>query len=146
MRAVFFTIVAFLPLLEAGNQKGNVAQSSQTIITSSLGAFNRVPMAHFAYGASKAAVLHMAKQLATAFVKYHIRFNVIAPGCKFFFLPCIRLILLFYHKDAREYFVKSRFEILTQPRSVSLRDDWLDRGTRKEIDSRGVCDAGSSAR
>lgn len=84
VRAVYFSIVAFLPLLEAGNQKGNVAQSSQTIITSSIGGFSRVPLAHFAYGASKAAVTHMAKQLATAFGKYKIRFNVLAPGCEYF--------------------------------------------------------------
>lgn len=80
VRAVYYSIVAFLPLLEAGNRKGNVAQSSQTIITSSIGGFNRVPLGHFAYGASKAAVTHLAKQFATAFVKYKIRFNVIAPG------------------------------------------------------------------
>lgn len=83
VRGVYFSIVVFLPLLEAGNQKGNVAQSSQAIITGSIGAFNRVPMAHFAYGASKAAVVHMAKQFATAFVKYKIRVNVVAPGCEY---------------------------------------------------------------
>ncbi|KAJ4388615.1 hypothetical protein N0V93_006074 [Gnomoniopsis smithogilvyi] len=80
VRAVYFSIVAFLPLLEAGNQKGNVAQSSQAIITSSIGGFNREPLAHFSYSASKAAVTHMAKQFATVFGKYKIRFNVIAPG------------------------------------------------------------------
>lgn len=86
VRSVYFSIAAFLPLLDAGNEKGNVVQSSQTIITGSIGAYGRVPMAHFAYSASKAAVTHMAKQLATAFTKYKIRFNVIAPGCEY--LPC----------------------------------------------------------
>ncbi|KAJ0122154.1 short chain dehydrogenase reductase [Diaporthe amygdali] len=78
--AVYFSIAAFLPLLTAGNEKGNVAQSSQTIITSSIGAYGRVPMAHYAYSASKAAVTHMARQLATAFTRHKLRFNVIAPG------------------------------------------------------------------
>ena len=61
-----------------------MAQSSQTIITGSIGAYGRVPMAHFAYSASKAAVTHMAKQLSTALTKYKIRFNVIAPGCEYY--------------------------------------------------------------
>lgn len=55
------------------------------IITGSIGAFGRVPLAHFAYSASKAAVTHMAKQFATAFTKYKIRFNVFAPGCEIAF-------------------------------------------------------------
>lgn len=82
VRGAYFSFAAFLPLLDAGNKKGNVAQSSQMIITGSIGAFGRVPLAHYAYSASKAAVTHMAKQLSTAFTKYQIRFNVIAPGCE----------------------------------------------------------------
>nr|A0A142I726.1 RecName: Full=Short-chain dehydrogenase/reductase PhomF'; AltName: Full=Phomopsin biosynthesis cluster protein F' [Diaporthe leptostromiformis]AMR44278.1 putative short chain dehydrogenase reductase [Diaporthe leptostromiformis] len=76
----YFSIAAFLPLLDAGNHKGNVVQSSQAIITSSIGAFGRVPLAHYAYSASKAAVTHMTKQFATALTKYKIRFNILAPG------------------------------------------------------------------
>lgn len=79
---VYYSIVAFLPLLDAGNKKGNVVQSSQVITTSSIAGFTRVPAAHYAYSASKAAVTHMMKQFATTFAKYMIRFNVIAPGCK----------------------------------------------------------------
>ncbi|PSN68226.1 short-chain dehydrogenase/reductase [Corynespora cassiicola Philippines] len=78
--SVYFATAAFLPLLEAGNAKGNVSQSSHVIITSSIGAFGRVPLAHYAYSASKAGVTHMAKQLSTAFTRHQIRFNVIAPG------------------------------------------------------------------
>lgn len=94
---VFFSIAAFLPLLDAGNNNNNnnnsnnsrsqggnvVAQKSQVVVTSSIGGFNRVPAAHYAYSASKAAVTHMAKQFATTFAGYGIRFNVIAPGCEF---------------------------------------------------------------
>lgn len=83
VRAAYFTVAAFLPLLDAGNRQGNAVQSSQAVITSSIGAYGRVPLAHFAYSASKAAVTHMAKQLATALTRYKIRVNVIAPGCEF---------------------------------------------------------------
>lgn len=81
--AVYFSVAAFLPLLTAGNERANVAQSSQVVITSSIGSYGRVPMAHFAYSASKAAVTHMAKQMSTAFTRHRIRFNVIAPGCEY---------------------------------------------------------------
>jgi NAD(P)-dependent dehydrogenase (short-subunit alcohol dehydrogenase family) len=40
-------------------------------------------MAGFAYGGSKAAVVHTMKQFATKLTPYGIRCNVIAPGCKF---------------------------------------------------------------
>ena len=83
LRGVYLSFAAFLPLLSAGNEKGNVTQSSQMIITGSIGAFGRVPLAHFAYSASKAGVTHMAKQFATAFTRYNIRFNAIAPGCEY---------------------------------------------------------------
>jgi NAD(P)-dependent dehydrogenase (short-subunit alcohol dehydrogenase family) len=77
---VYLCIVAFLGLLAEGNKKKNVEQLSQVIAVSSIGAYNRIPLAGFAYAASKAGVTHMMKQLATAFVPYDIRSNVIAPG------------------------------------------------------------------
>ncbi|TDZ32565.1 Short-chain dehydrogenase/reductase SAT3 [Colletotrichum spinosum] len=76
---VFFTAAAFLGLLAEGNGRGGLKQRSQLIATSSIGAYNRNPMG-FAYGASKAAVVHMFKQLSTALVPFDIRANVIAPG------------------------------------------------------------------
>ncbi|KAJ0382808.1 hypothetical protein COL922a_011777 [Colletotrichum nupharicola] len=76
---VFFTVAAFLELLDEGNKRSNFKQRSQVIATSSIGAFNRQPMG-FAYGASKSAVVHMMKQLSTVLVPYDIRSNVIAPG------------------------------------------------------------------
>lgn len=88
--AVFFSIIAFLELLDAGNKKGNVEQKSQIIATSSIGGFNRLPLAGWAYGPSKAAVTHLMKQVATFFAPHGIRSNVIAPGCKLKF----HLILL----------------------------------------------------
>lgn len=80
--AVFYTLVAFLELLDEGNKRRNVGQMSQFIALSSIGAYNRMPFSGYAYGSSKAAVVHMMKQLATALVPYDIRTNVIAPGCK----------------------------------------------------------------
>lgn len=76
----FWSIVAFLPLLDAGNRKGNVVQSSQVIATGSEAAYDRIPIPHYTYSASKAGLTHMMKQFATTFIKYKIRFNVIAPG------------------------------------------------------------------
>ncbi|KAK2004240.1 short-chain dehydrogenase/reductase [Colletotrichum falcatum] len=76
---VFFTVAAFLELLDEGNKRGNFKQRSQVIATSSIGAYNRQPMG-FAYGSSKAAVIHMFKQLSTVLVPFNIRANVIAPG------------------------------------------------------------------
>ena len=78
--AVFFSTIAFLGLLHAGNEKGNVEQKSQVIATSSTGGFHRYVPGGYAYGQSKAATTHMMKQLATNLVPYGIRANVIAPG------------------------------------------------------------------
>jgi NAD(P)-dependent dehydrogenase (short-subunit alcohol dehydrogenase family) len=81
--AVWFSIMAFLPLLEKGNEKGNVVQRSQVLTTSSIAGFNRMAPSGFAYGQSKAATTHLMKQLASNLAPYKIRCNVIAPGCKF---------------------------------------------------------------
>lgn len=78
--AVYYTIVAFLMLLDAGNKKGNVSQRSQVIATSSIAGFNRNAPGGFAYGQSKAATTLLLKQLSTTLVPYRIRANVLAPG------------------------------------------------------------------
>jgi NAD(P)-dependent dehydrogenase (short-subunit alcohol dehydrogenase family) len=83
--AMFYTMLAFLPLLDAGNKHLSsptlkTGVKSQFIATSSIGAFSRKPGAGFAYAGSKAAVIHMVKQLSTNLVPYHIRANIIAPG------------------------------------------------------------------
>lgn len=81
--AVFNTAIAFLELLDAGNQRSGLAQKSQIIATSSIGAFNRSALAGYAYSGAKAAVVHIMKQLATSLVPYNIRANIIAPGCEY---------------------------------------------------------------
>jgi len=77
---VWFTVMAFLGLLDEGNKKANVTQTSQVIATSSIASFNRKSPGGFAYGQSKAATTHLIKQLATQLVPFNIRSNAIAPG------------------------------------------------------------------
>ena len=77
---VYFSAVAFLDLLDEGNKRAVVPQKSQVIITSSVAAYARSPAAGFAYGTSKAAVSHLAKQLSTLLASFKIRVNTIAPG------------------------------------------------------------------
>lgn len=86
--AVFFTVTAFLPLLGKGNEKKNSPTKSQIVAVTSVGAFNRKPLAGFAYGASKAATTHMVKQMSTMFGGLDIRANIIAPGRKYTPNPC----------------------------------------------------------
>ncbi|KAI0886557.1 NAD(P)-binding protein [Annulohypoxylon maeteangense] len=76
---VFNTVVAFLELLDAGNKCG-LKQRSQVIATASIGAYVRTPVAGYAYGPSKAAVVQMMKQFATSLVPFNIRSNILAPG------------------------------------------------------------------
>lgn len=80
--AVFYTIITFLDLLDAGNRRGNLAQDSQVIVTSSVAGFSRQMAFSFAYSTSKAAVNHLVKMLSTFFAQHglHIRANLIAPG------------------------------------------------------------------
>ncbi|KAJ6013219.1 hypothetical protein N7540_007810 [Penicillium herquei] len=78
---VQYTAVAFLELLDKGNKMGNVRQTSQILVTSSIGAFYRAwQQAGIAYLTSKAAVTHLTKALASYLVQYRIRVNAIAPG------------------------------------------------------------------
>lgn len=81
----WYTTLAFLKLLHLGNENGNISQRSQVVATCSTLAFNRLaPTSMFAYGQSKAASTHMMKQLSTVLAPYHIRANILAPGCKQF--------------------------------------------------------------
>ncbi|KXL48143.1 hypothetical protein M433DRAFT_149145 [Acidomyces richmondensis BFW] len=79
---VFYTTIAFLELLDAGNKRRNVPQDSQVLVTSSIAGFSRYLASSFAYSTSKAAVNHLVKMLSTSFAQngFHIRCNSIAPG------------------------------------------------------------------
>ncbi|KAL2149366.1 hypothetical protein VTH82DRAFT_8714 [Thermothelomyces myriococcoides] len=80
--SVWFTTMAFLKLLDAGNKKGRGAGgvSSQVVVTSSIGAFNKAAPGGWAYGASKAAATHIAKMLSVVLPTWGIRANCLCPG------------------------------------------------------------------
>lgn len=93
----FFSIVAFLELLDEGNkqavkggfgaptQQGSDVPSiqSQVIITSSISGFSRQFYSAPAYAGSKSALLHLTKHTSTSLRSHGIRVNALAPGCKF---------------------------------------------------------------
>ena len=75
------TAVAFLSLLDKGNAQGNVSQTSQVLVTSSIAGFHRNWTAgSLAYATSKTAVNHLIKSLASVLVRWRIRVNGFAPG------------------------------------------------------------------
>ncbi|KAK9450465.1 uncharacterized protein V1518DRAFT_212547 [Limtongia smithiae] len=79
--SVFFTTVAFLELLDLGNKaRGEGKATSQIVITGSIGGFMRVTPFAFTYNATKAATIHLAKMLASFFLDYNIRVNILCPG------------------------------------------------------------------
>ncbi|PYH89050.1 short chain dehydrogenase [Aspergillus ellipticus CBS 707.79] len=77
---VFYTIAAFVSLLDAGNRRKNVVQKSQVIAVSSVAAHNRRTTGGCAYGMSKAAVVHLMRQMMTLLIPQGIRANTISPG------------------------------------------------------------------
>ncbi|KAK9476177.1 hypothetical protein V1514DRAFT_199261 [Lipomyces japonicus] len=79
--SVFFTTVAFLELLDLGNKKRAVGKpTSQVVVTGSIGGFMRVTPFAFTYNVSKAATTHLGKMLASFFLDYDIRVNILSPG------------------------------------------------------------------
>ncbi|KAL7784565.1 hypothetical protein V8C37DRAFT_395675 [Trichoderma ceciliae] len=78
--AAFYTVLAFLNLLDEANKRAVIPQKAQAIITASVATYARLPKAGFAYGSSKAAAAQLAKQLATLLAPHKIRVNSIAPG------------------------------------------------------------------
>ncbi|KAI4647457.1 Short-chain dehydrogenase/reductase sat3 [Alternaria viburni] len=92
--ATYFTMLAFLELLDAGNKnaiaggfgkplkEGSKIPSiqSQVIITSSVGAFLREWQCAPAYAGSKAAIMHLVKHTSTGLAPHGIRVNALAPG------------------------------------------------------------------
>jgi NAD(P)-dependent dehydrogenase (short-subunit alcohol dehydrogenase family) len=83
--AAFYTMVAFMPLLDQGNNHKlspslKTAVKSQFIITGSISSLSRRPGMGFAYSASKAAAGLMMRQISTMMAPYHIRANILNPG------------------------------------------------------------------
>jgi NAD(P)-dependent dehydrogenase (short-subunit alcohol dehydrogenase family) len=80
--ALYYTVIAFLELLDAGNKAGNYSGGkSQVIATASTASFLRNPRAGYAYLSSKTAVISLIKSFSTFCVPWGIRFNAIAAGC-----------------------------------------------------------------
>ncbi|KAI2643220.1 short chain dehydrogenase [Xylaria nigripes] len=91
---VYFTMMAFLELLDAGNKnalQGGFGKpmregsqfphvQSQIIVTSSPAGYSRERTAPPAYVSSKAAVTQLAQLAATNFTPYQIRVNTLLPG------------------------------------------------------------------
>jgi NAD(P)-dependent dehydrogenase (short-subunit alcohol dehydrogenase family) len=82
--ALYYTVLAFLELLDQGNKQVTYPNGkSQVIATAANAAFLRIPKVGYAYTSSKAAVVSLVKSLSTFCVPWGIRFNAIAPGCEF---------------------------------------------------------------
>jgi NAD(P)-dependent dehydrogenase (short-subunit alcohol dehydrogenase family) len=109
--ATYFTLLAFLELLDAGNthaveaggfgkpiKEGSKvpAIQSQVLVTSSVGAFLRDESIVPAYMASKSALIALVKHAASGLAHVGIRVNALAPGCKFasYHLSSFQLLLL----------------------------------------------------
>ncbi|KAI9710026.1 MAG: hypothetical protein M1828_002329 [Chrysothrix sp. TS-e1954] len=80
---VWYTALAFLELLDAGNQRNARLQRSQLIVTTSIAGTIRTHALGYGYGLSKAAATHFVKMLALDFAKFKIRVNSIHPGMYF---------------------------------------------------------------
>ncbi|KAJ5288863.1 short-chain dehydrogenase [Penicillium angulare] len=92
--AAFFTMTAFLELLDAGTQnalKGGFGRplkegsdvpsiQSQVIFMASISAFSRHWFSPPPYIASKTAIMQVAKHASTQLARFGIRVNAIAPG------------------------------------------------------------------
>lgn len=74
--SVYFSTVAFLPLLQAAPK----TQRSSVIVISSMSGMMRHSQAHFSYNAAKAATAHLSNMMSKEFAKTGVRVNSIAPG------------------------------------------------------------------
>ncbi|KAK0672964.1 hypothetical protein QBC41DRAFT_267094 [Cercophora samala] len=88
VNGVWFTAMAFLGLLQKGNEtewgrgeeKGGRGVSSQVVVVSSIAGFNKKAPGGWAYGASKAAATHVGKMLSGLVTGWGMRANVVCPG------------------------------------------------------------------
>lgn len=80
--AVYFTTVAFLPLLQAGlRPHGPLERWAPSVITtSSMSGLMRHAQGHFAYNAAKAATVHLSRLMSAEFQRTGVRVNSVAPG------------------------------------------------------------------
>lgn len=80
--SVYFTTVAFLPLLQAAIEPdGPLEKLAPSVITiSSMSGLIRHAQNHFSYNAAKGATVHLTKLMSAEFQKAGVRVNSIAPG------------------------------------------------------------------
>ncbi len=76
--SVYFTTIAFLPLLQAASRMEH--QAGNVIVISSMSGIMRQAQGHFSYNAAKGATVHLTKLMSTEFEKTGIRVSSIAPG------------------------------------------------------------------
>jgi NAD(P)-dependent dehydrogenase (short-subunit alcohol dehydrogenase family) len=77
--SVFFSTVAFLPLLQAASKSRGDFMAS-VIVISSMSGIMRHAQGHFSYNAAKGGTVHLTKLMSKEFQKARIRVNSIAPG------------------------------------------------------------------
>lgn len=80
VKGVFIAVQKFTPLLEAGATKADPARVIITASVAGLGVGTLGPQATFGYSASKAAAIHLGRNLALELGPRHITVNSIAPG------------------------------------------------------------------
>ncbi|KAF2143292.1 uncharacterized protein K452DRAFT_225020 [Aplosporella prunicola CBS 121167] len=80
VKSVFYTIQKFAPLLEVAASADSPARVIVTGSVAGIGIGSTGANATFSYSASKAAVLHLARNLAVELGPRHILVNSIAPG------------------------------------------------------------------
>ena len=80
--SVYFTTVAFLPLLQTAIEpNGPLPRFGASVITiSSMSGLMKHAQGHFSYNAAKAGTVHLTKLMSAEFQKTWIRVNSIAPG------------------------------------------------------------------
>ena len=77
--SVYFTTVAFLPLLQAAGKRTR-SMAPSVIVISSMSGIMRHAQGHFSYNAAKGATVHLTKLMSAEFMKVGVRVNSIAPG------------------------------------------------------------------
>ena len=77
--AVYFTTVAFLPLLQAASEK-KPNHSASVLVISSMSGMMAHAQGHFSYNSAKGATVQLSKLMSHEFEKASIRVNSIAPG------------------------------------------------------------------
>lgn len=78
--SVYFSTLAFLPLLQASIGGKFAPRSPSVIVISSMSGIMRNSQGHFAYNAAKGATVHLSKLMSSEFEKADVRVNSIAPG------------------------------------------------------------------